>query len=80
MLMELEEEYGVDEMVQDEPKESNEQRAMMVAENSGLDFLSVPKKAAGGEVIEILNDDEEDVMNKYKQEEVLPKIKLDQTD
>ncbi len=52
----------------------------MVAENSGLDFLSVPTKETGGEVVEILNNNEEDVMNKYKQEEVLPKIELDQTD
>jgi hypothetical protein len=80
MLTELEEEYGVDEVVQDKPKGSNEQQAMMAAENSGLDFLSVPTKATGGEVIKILNDNEEDVINKYKQEEVLPKIKPDQTD
>jgi hypothetical protein len=77
MLTELEEDYGVNEVVQDEPKESNEQQAMMVAENSGLDFLSIPTKATGGEVIKILNNKEEDVMNKYKQEEVLPKIKPD---
>jgi hypothetical protein len=51
MLTELEEEYGVDEVVQDEPKESNEQRAIMAAKNSGLDFSSVPTKATGGEVI-----------------------------
>jgi hypothetical protein len=62
MLTELEEEYGVDEVVQDEPKESNEQQAMTAAENSGLDFLSVPTKATGGEVIKILDLDEEDVM------------------
>ncbi len=42
--------------------------------------MSVPTKATGGEVIEILNDNKEDVMNKYKQEEVLPKIKPDQKD
>jgi hypothetical protein len=52
----------------------------MAAENSGLDFLSVPTKKTGGEVIKILNNDEEDVMNEYKQEEVLPKIEPDQTD
>jgi hypothetical protein len=34
----------------------------------------------GGEVIEILDNNEKDVMNKYKQEEVLPEIKPDQTD
>ncbi len=63
MLTELEEEYGVNEVVQYEPKESNEQQAMMAAENSGLDFLSIPTKATGGEVIEILDNKEEDVMN-----------------
>ncbi len=78
MLTELEEEYGVDEVVQDEPEESNEQQAMMAAENSGLDFLSLPTKATGGEVIKIFKDNKEDVMNEYKQEEVLPKIKPDQ--
>jgi hypothetical protein len=46
-MTELKEEYGVDEVVQDKP-ESNEQQAMMVAENSGLDFLSVPTKASVG--------------------------------
>ncbi len=80
MLTELEKEYGVNEVVQDEPEESNEQQAMMVAENSGLDFLPIPTKATGGEAIEILDNEEEDVMNKYKQEEVLPKIELDQMD
>jgi hypothetical protein len=52
----------------------------MAAENSGLDFLSVPTKATGGEVIKILDDNKEDVMNEYKQEEVLLKINPDQTD
>jgi hypothetical protein len=79
MLTKLEEEYGVNELVQDKPKENNEQQAIMAAENSGLDFLSVPTKATGGEVIEILDDDKEDAMNKCKQEEVLPKIEPDQT-
>ena len=71
MLTELKEEYGVNEVVHDEPEESNEQQAIMAAENSGLDFLSVPTKAAGGEVIEILDDNIEDVMNEHKQKEVL---------
>jgi hypothetical protein len=34
MLTELEEEYGVDEVVQDKPEERDEQQAMMAAENS----------------------------------------------
>ncbi len=42
--------------------------------------MSVHTKTTVGEVIEILNDDKEDVMNEYKQEEVLPKIKPDHTE
>jgi hypothetical protein len=42
--------------------------------------MSVPTKATGGEVIEILDKDKKDVMNKYEQEEVLVKIKLDKSD
>jgi hypothetical protein len=52
---------------------SDEQRAV------GLDFSSVPTKVTGGKVIEILDDDKEDVLNEYKQEEVLIKIEPDQT-
>jgi hypothetical protein len=52
---------------------------VLAANNSGLDFLSVPTKVTGGEVIEILNDDEEDMLNEYKQDEVLVKIESDQT-
>ncbi len=48
MLTKLKEEYGVDKVVQDEPEESNEQQVMMAAENSGLDFSSVPTKATVG--------------------------------
>ena len=51
----------------------------MAANNSGLDFSSVPTKVTGGEVIMILDDDEEDELNEYKQEEVLIKIEPDQT-
>jgi hypothetical protein len=53
---------------------------MTAAENSGLDFSSIPTKATGGEVIKILNKKEKDAMNKYKQNEVLPKIEPDQMD
>jgi hypothetical protein len=67
-------------MVQDKPEESNEQQAMMASENSGLDFLSIPTKTAEGEVIKILNNEEEDVMNECAQEEVPPKIEPDKTD
>jgi len=66
MLTELEEEYGIDDVVQDEPEMSNEQRAVLAANNSGLDFLSVPTKVTGGEVIDIIDDDKEDMLNEYK--------------
>ena len=66
MLTELKEAYGVDEVVQDEPKQSDEQQAMLATENLGLDFSSIPTKVSGGEVIEILNDDEEDGIDEYE--------------
>jgi hypothetical protein len=74
MLTNLKEGYGINNIVQDEPKMSDEQKAVLAANNSGLDFLSVPTKVTGGEVIVILHDNEEDMMNKYEQEEVLVKI------
>ena len=54
---------------------SDEQRAMLAANNSGLDFSSVPTKVTGGEVIKILDDNEEEVMNECKQEEVRVKVR-----
>ncbi len=38
ILMAIEEEYRVDNVVQDEPGLSNEQHALLAAQNSGLDF------------------------------------------
>ncbi len=77
MLTELKEAYGVDEVVQDEPKQNDEQRAILAAENSGIDFSTVPTKVSGGEVIEILDDNEEDAIDEYEREEVLVKMELD---
>jgi hypothetical protein len=51
---------------------------MLAAENLGLDFSYVPKKVMGGEVIEILDDEEEDAINKFVQEEILMIVKSDQ--
>ena len=48
----------------------DEQRAILAAQNLGLDFSSIPTKVNGGEVIKILNDDEEEAINKYIKEEV----------
>jgi hypothetical protein len=58
---------------------SDEQHAVLAANNSGLDFSSVPTKVTGGEMIEIIDDDEENVLNKYEREELLIKIEPDQT-
>jgi hypothetical protein len=66
MLTELEEDYGVYYVIQDEPEMSDEQQAMLAANNLGLDFSSEPTKVTGGEVIEILDDSKEEVMNEYK--------------
>jgi hypothetical protein len=74
MLTKLKEEFGINDVVQDEPKMSDEQQAVLAANNSGLDISSVPTKVTGGEVIEILDNNAEDMMNKYHREEVLVKI------
>jgi hypothetical protein len=58
---------------------SDEQRAVLAANNSGLDFSSVPTKVTGDEVIEIIDDDEEDMLNEYERDQVLIKIEPDQT-
>ncbi len=79
MLTKTEEEYEINDVMQDEPKMSDEQRAVLAANNSGLDFSFVPTRVTGGEVIEILDDNEEDMLNEYEREEVLVKIKPDQT-
>ncbi len=50
---------------------------MLAAENLGLDFSSIPTKVSGGEVIEILDDNEEDAIDEYKQAEVLVKMEPD---
>jgi hypothetical protein len=71
MLTKLKEEYGIDDVVQDKTEMSDEQRAVLAANNSGLEVTR-------GEVIEILDGNEEDVMNEYEREEVLVKIKPDQ--
>jgi hypothetical protein len=50
---------------------------MLTAENSGIDFSSIPTKVSGGEVIEIFDDDEEDAIDEFEREEVLVKMEPD---
>jgi hypothetical protein len=70
ILTAIDEEYGVGNLVQDEPELSDEQRAIHAAQNSGLDFSSIPTKVNGGELFKILDEDEEEVINEYIKEEV----------
>ncbi len=74
MLMEREEEFGGHDVVQEEMEQTDEEQAMLAVENSGLDFSSVPTKMMGGEVIKILDIEEEEAINKYIQQEILMKV------
>ncbi len=78
MLPEREEEFGVNDMVQEEMEQTDEEQAILAAENSGLDFSSVPTKVMGGEVIEILDDEEEEAISEFVREEILMKLEPDQ--
>jgi hypothetical protein len=78
MLMEHEEEFGVNDVVQEEMEQPDKERAMLAAENMGIDFSSVPMKVMGGEEIQILKDEEEIAINKYVREEILMNIEPDQ--
>jgi hypothetical protein len=49
--------------VQEELEQTDKEQAMLAAENSGLDFSSVPTKVMVGEVIKILDDDEEEAIS-----------------
>jgi hypothetical protein len=57
-------------VVQGEPELSDKQRAILAAQNLGLDFSSIPTKVNGREVIKIFDDDEEEAINEYIKEEV----------
>jgi hypothetical protein len=55
VLTEQEDVFGVDEVVQEEPIQSNHERARLAAENSGLDFSSMlPKKNDDKKIVENL--------------------------
>ncbi len=78
MLTEHEVEFGVDEMMQEEAEQTDKEQAMLIAENSGLDFSSLPTIVMGREVIEILGNKEEEAINKYVQKEIMMKAEPDQ--
>jgi hypothetical protein len=89
ILTKQEELLGVSEVIQSEPKPTKEQRVMLAAANSGIDFSLPPEYWTNrGEIIEILDDEDNDILDKYMKEEntrqlceeTLPKIEEDQED
>ncbi len=69
----------MDVVVQEEPTQSDHERARLAAENSGLDFsLMLPMKVNDeNNVIEILEDNEDEALDEYIKEEVLVKLEKD---
>ncbi len=55
-------------------EQTDKERAVFAAKNLGLDFSSMPMKVMGGDVIEILDDEEVEAINKSVREEVLMKL------
>jgi hypothetical protein len=72
ILTEHEEIHGASP-IQNEPTQSNEERAALAAENSGMEFGPI-NICETREVIELLDDDDEDVLNNFIQEDVAIKI------
>jgi hypothetical protein len=50
-------------VIEYEPVSSNEEQAMMAAENSGLEFGTMGRLRTAGEVIELLDDDKNDMLD-----------------
>jgi hypothetical protein len=63
ILTEHEEIHGTSP-IQDEPTQSNEERAALAAENSGMEFGPINVRETR-EVIELMDDDGEDVLNEF---------------
>ena len=75
MLTELEEEYGVDDVVQDEPDEmSDEQPAILAVKQLGIGFLVHTYLGDQRRSDQDSHDGKEDMMNEYKQEQLRMKI------
>ncbi len=86
MLTKREEMIGVNEVIQSEPEPSNKEQAMLAAANSEIDFSLPPEDQPNrGEIIEILDDKDDDIIDQYMKEEStqqlykdkLPKIEED---
>ncbi len=78
ILTEQEETQGVN-AIQEEPAQSNEEQALLAAENSGMEFgeVNIPEQS---EVIELLDDDDKNVLNNFIQDKIAIKIKKIQDD
>jgi hypothetical protein len=50
-------------IIEDKPVSSNEEQAMLAAENSELEFGPVGESRAAGEVIKLLDDEENDMLD-----------------
>jgi hypothetical protein len=70
ILTEQKEMIGVNEVIQSEPEPSNKEQAMLAAANSGIDFSLPPEDQPNrGEIIEILDDKDDDILDQYMKEE-----------
>ncbi len=78
ILTEHEEIHGVSP-IQDKSAQSNKERAMLVAESSGIKFGLVDTHKRR-EVIELLDEDDEDILNDFIQDNIAIKIKRHNND
>jgi len=76
VLTAREEIAGVDEVIQADTAQSDQERARLAAENSGMDFSSLLPEARNGshDVIEILDDDEDDAFYDHIKQETPMKV------
>jgi hypothetical protein len=72
ILTEHEEIHGASP-IQDEPAQSDEERAKLAAENSGMEFGPINIRETR-EVIELMDDDDDDVLNDFIRDDVAVKI------
>jgi len=88
ILTEQEEIMGANEVIQSEREPSDKEQAMLAAANSGIDFLTPPEDqpTKRGEVIKILDDENDDIVDQLINEESiqrqcednLPKVEEDE--
>ena len=72
ILTEHEEIHGASP-IQDEPTQSDEERAALAAENLGMEFGPI-NICETRKIIELLDDDDKDVLNDFIQDDVAIKI------